>query len=1054
MKNVQFLKRVGFLLLTLCFFTLTFAQISISGKVVDESNEPVIGANVMLKGEKSGTITDVNGSFKISVPKQSSVLVISFIGYATKEVTIGTKKTLNIVLKEDGVVLDEVVAVGYATVKKSDLTGSVAKVDMDGLTKSQVLSFDQALGGRVAGVQVVTSDGQPGAEANIVIRGSNTISESSDGTPLYVIDGFATEDANPAALNPNDIESIDVLKDASATAIYGARGANGVIIITTKRGVESVPRVTYDGYVTYQAKPKFMNLLMGQDFVSLQQEIKGSESMAKTYYRYDEALGRNRILEDYANIPSTDWQNEVFRSAPMTSHHVSLTGGTKNTKYSSSISYYNQQGIIINSSYESLKARMTLDQQISKKVKAGVTFNFANNVSLGSAPSQGGGGSTQYFLYQVLAYRPVFYSNSEEDEDKLIQENVNYPYNPVKTIENMYSKIRSRQLSMNAYLNWEIAKNLTFRATFAYNWRVDRNEAYNNAETYWGDPKYSAKHSNGNFSYKEWDGWSNEYTLTYRKKFRGHSITALLGGSLNSRTTSTLGASASMVPWDALGFWGVSNGTPDRLTSMNFDDKMASYFARFNYDWKSRYLLTATVRADGTSRFPYHKWGYFPSGSFGWRISEEAFMEPVRKWLSNLKLRVGWGATGNCNTYRNYPSQLLYSGDQNYAFNNSIDNPAIYISQMPNKNMKWETTYQANLGIDFGLFNNRISGTVDIYEKETKDLLLNAEVPLSIGFDRIQQNIGSIRNRGLEISFNTVNLPGGKERLKWTTDFNISFNKSKIISLSGDQDFLVTGIQYPTINNLYIARVGHPVSEMYGYVYDGVYQYEDFNEISPGVFVLKEGIANNTQERNNIRPGDMKLRDINGDGKVTPEDQTVIGHGLPVHIGGFTNNFEYKGFDLSLFIQWSYGNDVINYNRAKLEDLNGQDLNKLASVKNHWTPRVDNGDGTYTEGNYTNYLCAVNRTLSNVNTSRVVEDASFLRLKNIQLGYNFPVKLIKRLRLASLRLYVSGQNLWTWTKYTGYDPEVSTRNSALTRGFDYSSYPKTTSYTFGIKLGL
>lgn len=1054
MKNGQLSKRISLLLLMLCSFTFSYAQISVSGKVMDEANEPVIGANVMLKGGKTGTITDVNGMFKISVPKQSSVLVVSFIGYATKEVTVGNKKPLNIVLKEDGITLDEVVAVGYATVKKSDLTGSVAKVDMGELNKSQVLSFDQALGGRVAGVQVVTSDGQPGAEANIVIRGSNTISDTSDGTPLYVIDGFATEDANPAALNPNDIESIDVLKDASATAIYGARGANGVIIITTKRGMESAPRVTYDGYITYQAKPDFLNLLGGQEFVALQQEILSSSEMAKTYYRYDEALGRNRVLGDYANLPSTDWQDEVFRAAPMTNHHLSLVGGTKNTKYSSSISYYNQQGIIVSSSYESLKARMTLDQQISKKVKAGVTFNFSNNTSKGSAPSQGGGGSTQYFLYQVLAYRPIFYSDSEDAEDKLLQDNPNYPYNPVKTIENTYSKTRSRQLSMNAYLNWDIAKNLTFRATFAYNWRTDRSETFNNADTYWGDPRYSAKHSNGNFSYREWDGWSNEYTLTYRKKFRGHNITALLGGSLNSRTTSVLGASSSMVPWDALGFWGISNGTPDKLNSTNFDDKMASYFARFNYDWKSRYLLTATIRADGTSRFPYHKWGYFPSGSFGWRISEEAFMEPARKWLSNLKLRAGWGATGNCNTYRNYPSQLLYSGDQNYAFNNSIENPAIYISQMPNKEMKWETTYQTNIGLDFGLFNNRISGEIDIYNKETKDLLLNADVPLSIGFDKIQQNIGSIRNRGLEISLNTVNFAGERGRFKWTTNFNISFNKSKITGLSGDQDFLVSGIQYPTIDNLYIARVGHPLSEMYGYVYDGVYQYEDFNEVSPGVFVLKNGIPNNTQERNTIQPGDMKLRDINGDGKVTAEDQTVIGHGLPIHTGGFTNNFSYKGFDLSIFFQWSYGNDVINYNRAKLEDLRGQHTNQLASAMNHWTPRVDNGDGTYTDGNYTNYLCAVNRNLTNLNTSRVVEDASFLRLKNVQLGYNFPVKLIKRIGISSLRLYVSGQNLWTWTKYTGYDPEVSTRNSALTRGFDYSAYPKTTSYTFGIKLGL
>lgn len=1054
MKNELISKRFALLWLMFCSVTFAFAQISVSGKVTDESKEPIIGANVKLKGGTKGTITDMDGNFKISVPQQSSVLIFSFIGYATKEVPVKNQKVMNVVMAEDGIALDEVVAVGYASVRKKDLTGSVARVEMGDLNKSQVLSFDQALGGRVAGVQVVTSDGQPGSQANIVIRGSNSISETSDGTPLYVIDGFATNDANPAALNPNDIESIDVLKDASATAIYGARGANGVIIITTKRGTESSPRVMYDGYITYQSNPKFLKLLEGQDYIALQEEISGPAEMAKGFYKYDEALGRNRVFEDYANIPSYNWQDEVFRAAPMTNHNVSLTGGTKTTKYSSSVSYYNQQGIIVNSSYESLKARMTLDQQISKKVKAGVTFNYSNNVSKGSAPSQGGGASSQYFLYQVLSYQPVFFSNPDEKVDELIQKDPNYPYNPVKTIENMYSKTLARQLSMNAYMNWDVAKGLAFRATFAYNWRSDRSNSYNNADTYWGDPRYSAKRSNGGFTYREGTGWSNEYTLTYQKKLKGHNLTTMLGGSLNGKNASVLGASSSQVPWDELGFWGISNGTPDKLTATNFDDRVASYFGRFNYSWYGRYLMTATMRADGTSRFPYHKWGYFPSVSLGWRISDEKIMKGTQKWLSNLKLRAGWGSTGNCNTSQNYPSQLLYAGDQYYAFNNAISTPAVYISQMANKNMKWETTYQTNIGLDFGLFKNRITGEIEIYSKNTKDLLMNAEVPLSIGFDRVQQNIGSIRNRGLEISLNTVNFVGGRGRLKWTTNFNISFNKNEITALAGDQNFWVSAIQYPTIKNLYIAQVGHATSEMYGYVYDGVYQYGDFNEVSPGTFVLKDGIPNNTTERSNIKPGDMKLRDINGDGKVTTEDQTVIGHGLPIHIGGFTNNLEYKNFDLNIFFQWSYGNDIINYNRAKLEDTIGQGTNRLATSKDHWTPRVDNGDGTYTEGNYTNYLCAIGRNLKDLNTSRVIEDGSFLRLKNVQLGYNFPLKLVKKMGISSLRLYASGQNLWTWTKYTGYDPEVSTRNSALTRGFDYSAYPKTTSYTFGIKLGL
>lgn len=1055
MQKKRLSKRgVGLLLWALCLCPTLFAQIPVTGRVTDSDRNPIVGANVLVKGSSTGTSTDARGSFRIEVPSGSSVLVCSFLGYATKEVTVGTRTELEIELQNDGILLDEVVAVGYASMRKSDLTGSIAKVDMGELTKTQVLSFDQALGGRVAGVQVVSGDGRPGETANIVIRGSNSISDETDGSPLYVIDGFATEDANPASINPNDIESIDVLKDASATAIYGARGANGVIIITTKRGVESAPRVSYDGYFSWQTKPKFLRLLSGYEFVNYQTEVQTASQMADTYFRYDEALGRNRVLADYAGYPTSDWQEYIFRGAPMTSHHVSLTGGSKTTKYNASVSYFDQQGIIIKSSYESLKARLALDQQISKRIKAGMTVNYAHNTSRGSAPSQGGGSSNQYFLYQVLAYAPVAYTDAETMESELVGNDPNYPYNPAKTIENQYSRLLTRQLSANAYLNYDLAKHLQFRATFAYSWRTDRSQSYNSADTYLGDPRYQARRSNGSFSYREQSGWTNEYTLTYRRKFGDHNLTALIGASLNSKNISVLGASAAMVPWDALGFWGISSGTPDNITSTNFDDRIASGFARVNYDWKSRYLLTATVRADGTSRFPYHRWGYFPSAAFAWRLTEENFLKGARNWLSNLKLRAGWGATGNCNTYKYYPSQQLYKGDQNYAFNNSMENPAIYFSQMANKDMKWETTFQTNIGLDLGLFGNRLAVEADIYEKHTKDLLLDAQVPPSLGFATVQQNIGSIRNRGLELTLNTVNLTGGNKRLKWTSSFNISFNRSIVTALSGDQDFWISGIRYPTINNLYIARIGHPISEMYGYVYDGVYQYSDFNEVSPGVFVLKEGIPNNTKPRSAIRPGDPKLRDINGDGQVTPEDRTVIGHGLPIHTGGFTNNFQWRGFDLSIFFQWSYGNDVINYNRQQLENMSHRNSNRLATALDHWTPRVENGDGTFTEGNYTNYLWRVNGDLTGVSTSRVVEDASYLRLKNLQLGYSIPTRISRRWGIRSLRLYVSFQNLWTWTKYTGYDPEVSTRNSALTRGFDYSSYPRTTSYTFGIKFEL
>lgn len=1046
MKQLTVLSLLLLMLLVPAYSSAQTASgsVTVTGTVVDEASLPLIGASVNVIGTKPpvGVITDIDGNFELQLTKPDATLEVRYVGYETAEVKATPGTNMEIILKENSTALEEVVAIGYAVTKKSDLTGSVEKVSMKDLNKANVSSFDQALGGRIAGVQVVASDGQPGEGANIVIRGSNTISDSADGTPLYVIDGFATDDPNAGAINPADIESIDVLKDASATAIYGARGANGVIIITTKRGTESAPRITYEGSVSYQRRPKGLKLLQGREFVELQAEMLTPDEMNKTYFSYDEALGRYQTLDDYNNRKSTDWQDEVFRNAPMTNHHLALTGGTKNTRYSAALSYYLQEGTIIKSSYESIKARSTLDQRISPTVKIGAAINFANNLSVGSAPTQGDGQSTQYFLYQVLAYRPVKYRSTDDLEDIVDNNGGTYPYNPVKTIQNTYERLRNRQLSMNAYLNWDILPDLLFKATFAYTWREARTEKFYNKDTYFGDPAYSPTGSNGSFNIKEWNSWSNEYTLNYRHQWGQHKFNGLVGMSLSSKQISNVGAKSVMIPWDELGFWGIDSGTAQSVLTDNVRDRMMSFFGRFNYDFRGRYLFTATLRADGSSRFDNHKWGIFPSASMAWRIIDEPFMAGASGWLSNLKLRIGWGATGNNATREMYPSNLLYWGGENYPWNNNL-HQALYMLQLANRNLKWETTYQTNIGLDFALWNNRLHGSVDVYDKDTRDLLLYADVPPSIGFTQVQQNIGSISNRGLEITLNATILPGIRGSLKWTSSFNISFNKNKVTALSNGQESRMAGIRYPSIPDLYICKVGHPLSEMYGYVYDGVYQYSDFDEVSPGVYRLKDGIPDNTNDRANIRPGDPKLRDINGDGKITTEDRTIIGHGLPIHTGGFINNFEWKGFDLSIFLQWSYGNDVINYNRKLLESLQGRHLNQLASAADHWRPDTP-----------TDYLWAPNRGLNNLHTSREVEDASFLRLKNIQLGYTLPAKWLRGTRFSAVRLYLAAQNLATWTRYTGYDPEVSTRNSAMTRGFDYSAYPKAQSFTFGVKIDL
>ena len=845
---------------------------TVAGTVVDETSLPLIGASVSIQGTEPavGVVTDIDGNFELRLPGADATLEVSYVGYETVRVKATPGTPMQIVMRESATALQEVVAIGYATMKKSDLTGSVEKVSMEDLNRATVSSFDQALGGRIAGVQVVASDGQPGEGANIVIRGSNTISDEADGTPLYVIDGFATDDPNAGAINPADIESIDVLKDASATAIYGARGANGVIIITTKRGSESAPRITYEGSVSYQRRPKGLRLLQGREFVELQAEILTPDEMNKTYFSYDEALGRYQTLADYDNRRSTDWQDEVFRNAAMTNHHLALTGGTKNTRYSGALSYYHQDGTIINSSYESIKARTTLDQRISPTVKVGTVVNFANNTSVGSAPTQGDGQSTQYFLYQVLAYRPVKYRSTDDLEDIVDNNGGTYPYNPVKTIRNTYERLRNRQLSLNAYLNWDILPSLMFKATFAYTWREARTEKFYNKDTYFGDPAYSPTGTNGSFNIKEWNSWSNEYTLNYRHQWGAHKFNGLAGMSLLSKQISNVGAKAVHIPWDDLGFWGIDTGTAQSIVADNMLERMMSFFGRFNYDYRGRYLFTATLRADGSSRFVHHKWGLFPSASAAWRIIDEPFMSRATGWLSNLKIRVGWGATGNNATRDVYPGNLLYWGGENYPWNNSL-HQALYMLQIANRKLRWETTYQTNIGLDFALWRNRLNGTIDIYDKDTRDLLLYADVPPSLGFTQVQQNIGSISNRGLEVTLNATVLPGTRGSLKWTSSFNIAFNRNKVTALSDGQESRTAGVRYPSIPDLYICKVGRPLSEMYGYVYGGVYQYSDFDEVSPGVYRLKDNVPDNTNDRANIRPGDPKLRDINGDGASPPK---------------------------------------------------------------------------------------------------------------------------------------------------------------------------------------
>lgn len=1054
MKNMQKNKAWRWILSLMLLLACSglYAQGVVSGVVSDSSKEPLPGVTVLVKGTSTGTITDIDGKYSIQTKDANTILNFSYVGYTTQEVATAGKQVIDIVMKEDSYELEEFVAIGYGSVKKRDLTASVASVDMQDLLKAPVGSFDQALAGRIAGVQVSQGDGQPGSSANIVIRGGNSITQ--DNSPLYVIDGFPIENPDNSALDPSLIESIDVLKDASATAIYGARGANGVIIITTKKGQEGPPRITFEGYYGIQSKPKQIDVLSGYDFVALMYEMDPT----KTTNNY---FANGTTMDYYRTAPTINWQDNVFRSgfdAPVQNYSLNLNGGTQSTKYTAGLSYNDQDGIIVNSNYNIWRFRASLDQQVNKRLKVGATMNYSESRARGSSPSQGSGAysSTQYLLWSVWAYRPVAQPGVDlmnEMYDFDVDMANDYRFNPVKTIQNESKLVTSQQFNLNGYINYNLYKDLDFRSMFTYLKRTDKSETFNSSQTYWGDPNYQTDKMNGSVYFKEWINWTNENTLSYKKQFnKVHNLNAMVGFSLSRQNLYYFGAKSVQVPWESLEIQGLGNGVPKSITSTGSYNTMMSFFGRLNYDYQSKYLLTATMRADGSSRFPTNnKWGYFPSFALAWRMSEEGFMKNLNAdWLSNIKWRAGWGATGNNRTESNYNGRQFLSNTY-YSFNNNPQN-ALYVSTLSSKDLKWETTYQTNFGLDMGFFNNRLEVVADIYRKDTKDLLFNANIPSTSGFTTAMQNIGEVRNEGLELSFSTVNLEGRNNKLKWTSNFNISFNRNKVMALSGDADSFAQSIYWDTqwrYTTAYIAKVGQPMSLMYGYLFDGVYQHEDFENgiLKPNVVKKLNGAT--------PKPGDMKLKDINGDGVVDANDRTVIGRGLPVHIGGFTNNFAYRGFDLNIFFQWSYGNDVLNANRIKLEMASKYNTNQFALVADRWREAIVDPNGNQILGaNYSNEQWAVNGAngQEDIYTSKYVEDASYLRLKTVQLGYNIPKKSLGKSGIHSLRVYLSGQNLYTWTSYSGFDPEVSVRNTALTQGFDYSSYPRTRTFTLGCKL--
>ncbi len=1034
----------------------SFAQTPITGRVVDTSGNPLIGVTVLVKGTSKGTSTDVNGNFTVSAA-ESQTLSFSYLGYTPVEEVVGKRTVINVKMSEEATTIGnvEVVSVGYGTVARRDLTGSVAKADLGAIMKTNVTTFDQALGGRIAGVVVTTGDGALGSEANITIRGNNSLTQSS--APLYIIDGFPMESSLAASLNPNDFESVDVLKDASATAIYGARGANGVIVITTKRGNEGAPKVNFNASFTMNHISNKIDLLNPYEFVALQTEMCELTGSTNPYLNeINPITGLNYTLEDYRGQKGQDKQDEIYRTSFTQNYHISVSGGKDGIRYNASFSALDQDGIIERSNFQRYQGKINLTLPLHKKLQFNMNANYSRSTINGVTPTdaQAASSASGWLIYSIWGYRPIRPLGKETGDidseltDADVASSNDYRFNPAQTVRNEIRKTTIDYLNANAALTWTIIPDLKLKVTAGYTLNKRRREEFNGTKTYTGNPQSpSGKGINGGIYWTDQSTWLNENTLTYKKRLgKSHNLDFLGGITFQGQKQSYDGVSATQLTNEALGLAGLHTGNYQVVNPWRRNWAMMSFLFRANYNFKYKYYLTFSFRADGSSKFPDgNRFGYFPSAGASWNFSRENLLKKT-DWLSTGKLRASWGMTGNNRTSTPYDFYAQIStkpgsaSSFDYVFNGA--NVAGYFpSNMANDKLKWETTTQYDVGLDLGFFEDRIRLTADWYLKDTDDLLLNATMPISSGHSSAMVNIGKIRNQGWEFSLETVNIK--TRNFQWTTSFNIAFNRNEIRALnSGENTLLPNPLtwdqkfsgQYP-----YISQVGKPTGMMFGYIYLGTYKNEDFNSAG----LLKDGVPYLTEyKRDEIKPGDAKYLDINGDGKITEADRTIIGCGQPLHTGGFGNTLTWRNFDLNFFFAWSYGNDVLNANRLIFESGASRELNQLAS----YVDRFDAVKNPYSD---------IPRAYANgtmLYSSRVVEDASYLRLKSISLGYNLPSKVLRKIHISALRIYVSVDNVWTITGYSGPDPEVSTRNSVLTPGFDWSAYPRSIGATAGINI--
>lgn len=989
------------LLLLMCLVLCShigYAQTkSITGTVTEDNGEPIIGATIQVKGTTLGTVTDLDGKYSLAINTPNPILIIRSVGFKTQEITVGNQSTINLSMVREVSALNEVVVVGYGTQKRSDLTGSVSSVKSEELTAFPAINVAQALQGRAAGVNIQANNGAPGSDFKIRIRGGTSVNASSD--PIFVVDGFIGGALPP----PEDIQSIEVLKDASATAIYGSRGANGVILVTTKRGKKGTPRIEFNTAFSSQEEISRLDLLNASEFIDYIQEIRPQFN----------SLGAN-----------TDWQEEIFRPGYIQNHQFSISGGSDNVDYYVSSAFFDQKGIIVGSGFNRFSVTSNVNIKASERLTIGMNMFAQRSSQEGTRTQENSGGSTNTGVvagaFKFEPDQPIFDENGRYTIARM-----NDPHdNPVAVAKEFQNETERDRIQINFLADYKITDNLTFRTTLGGTTNSTREGTYipttlNQGRNVGGQGSISGARSTLLL---------NENYLTYTKKFNSvHNVSVMGGYSYQGQTNENWSATGQNFVTDAFQFWNLGAASVwQRPTSSLSDWALSSFYGRVNYGFDDRYLFQFNARYDGSSTFSANnKWAFFPSTALAWNVSNEGFLKD-NETISMLKMRASYGLTGN---QAISPFQTLARFSDILTIVDGRPVNAIRPTTVANDNLTWETTAQLNIGTDISFLSDRFYATFEYYRMVTRDLLFQVPLPQYSGFTSQLQNAGSVENKGIELTIGGKILTGG---FQWNTDFNISRNRNQVLSLPNGNDILYGAFpgHMVGLGQTHVLRQGFPVGSFFGWIYDGVYQEGD--TFTPG-----GGFEQ--------RAGGERFRDLNGDGILNANDRDIIGNPQPNFIFGWNNDFKWKNFDLNIFFQGTQGNDILSYTLMELDLLSGIN-NATRMALDRWTPQ--NTD--------TNVPRAALGRARRVST-RFIYDGSYVRLRNLALGYNMPYEAARRIGVQRARIFVSAQNILTFTNYRGYDPEVNWNSGGaasgnLNLGLDYGSYPNVKSYTLGLNI--